>query len=261
MQQNYAGSVEYFGSRFHGWQTQKHARSVQEELEKAISIVANEKVSVQCSGRTDAGVHAINQVFSFCSTAQRDARSWLYGVNANLPNDVSLNWIVPVDKDFNARFSAQARYYRYIILQSPHRSALFNQKVLWERNPLDINLMNQAGHYLLGEHDFSAFRSAQCQAKHAWRYLESINVHQQQNMIFIDIVGNAFLQNMVRIITGMLLEVGKGKQPPQWAQFLLQSKDRTLGAKTAAACGLYFMYPRYEDKFQLPDYRSYPGLE
>jgi tRNA pseudouridine38-40 synthase len=256
----YACSVEYFGEAFHGWQTQKNTRSVQEEVEKALSKVANHSVSVQCSGRTDSGVHALNQVISFSSNAKRSERQWHCGVNANLPRDISIHWVVPTLDSFNARFCAERRHYRYVLFENNNRSALFENRVYWVREVLNISKMNEGAKYLFGEHDFSAFRSSQCQANHANRYIESIIVTRNDRFVYIDVIGNAFLQNMVRIITGALLEIGMGKQRPDWCKFLLDSKDRTLGARTAPAQGLYFLQPKYPNEFKLPNYSRYPEL-
>ncbi len=257
---NYACSVEYFGTHFHGWQFQNNARSVQQVVEHALSCVANETISVTCSGRTDSGVHALNQVINFKSLSERTNRQWFLGVNANLPSDVCLNWIVPVSETFNARYSAKKRHYRYVIFENSNRSALYNNRAFWLRNQLNVSLMNEAALHLIGEHDFDAFRSSQCQANHARRFMESITVTRNNRFVYIDVIGNAFLHNMVRIIAGTLIEIGLGKQKTNWTSYLLKNKNRSLGAKTASAQGLYFIQPFYSKAFKLPAYSRYPEL-
>ena len=257
---NYACSIEYFGQHFHGWQFQNNARSVQAVVEQAISKVANQVTVVSCSGRTDSGVHALNQVINFQSNTPRTIRQWFLGINANLPEDVSLNWITSVDDTFNARFSATKRHYRYVIFENANRSALYTNRAYWIRKQLDDVQMHVAAQHLVGEHDFSAFRSSQCQANHACRFLESVTVSRNNRFVYIDVVGNAFLHNMVRIITGTLLEIGLGKQKPDWTAFLLANKDRKLAAKTASAQGLYFIKPSYPEAFNLPKFSRHPEL-
>lgn len=251
----YAACIEYDGTSYNGWQRQGHAPSVQEEVEKALSKLANHPIDITCAGRTDSGVHAIGQVVHFESDAKRDEKAWRMGSNTNLPDDIALRWIQPVDDDFNARFSATARTYRYIILNQRTRPALLQNRVYWHylaKQPLDEDLMNKAAQHLLGENDFSSFRAAGCQAKHAMRFMESIGVSRSGDFIYVDIKANAFLHHMVRNIVGSLLEVGCGERPPEWFAELMEIKDRNQAGITAVASGLYFVSVDYPQEFGLP---------
>ena len=208
----YAACIEYNGTAYCGWQRLRASPSVQEEIEKALSSVANHSVELTCSGRTDSGVHGIGQIVHFESDAVRDEKAWRMGCNTNLPDDIVLRWIQPVSDDFHARFSARSRRYRYIILNHKIRPALLNKKVCWYRDALDENLMQEAATRLLGENDFSSFRAAGCQAKHAMRELQEITVSRDRHYVYVDIVANAFLHHMVRNIVGSLFEVGDGRR-------------------------------------------------
>lgn len=248
----YAAGIEYSGSEYSGWQRQKHSESVQAQVENALGFVANHAVKLVCAGRTDTGVHAVEQVVHFETDAVRDNRAWLLGANCNLAKDIRLKWVIQVDKNFHARFSAIARSYRYIILNSKVPSALFYDKVSWERHPLDHEKMHQAAQMLIGEHDFSAFRAAGCQSNSANRRVHEITVDRQGEIILIDIKANAFLYHMVRNIAGSLIEVGKQQQPEQWFAEVFKGKDRTRAANTAPAGGLYFVRAYYPEQFKLP---------
>ena len=248
----YVACIEYEGTKYHGWQRLSHASSVQEEVEKALSFVANHEVAISCAGRTDSGVHGIGQIIHFESDAKRNEKAWRMGCNTNLPDDIVLRWIQPVDDDFHARFSARSRRYRYIILNNQIRPALLNKKVCWYREALDEKPMQEAATLLLGEHDFSSFRAAGCQAKHAIRELQEIKVTREGSYVYVDIVANAFLHHMVRNIVGCLLEVGDSRRPVEWISALLDVKDRTQAGITAPACGLYFVSVDYPSKFDLP---------
>ena len=247
--------VEYDGSRFHGWQIQKKPAvpTVQQAVEKAISYVANHPVTVFCAGRTDAGVHATAQLIHFETQAIRSEVSWVRGVNANLPDDVVIKWARPVESDFHARFSATARTYRYIVANQSVRTAILCNKVTRVDEPLNAELMHQAGQYLLGELDFSAYRGASCQSNTPFRCVEHLTVERQGQFIVMEIKANAFLLHMVRNIMGVLLEVGMGLKPPQWAYDVLLTCDRTQAAKTAPPHGLYFVKAHYPDVFGLPE--------
>lgn len=252
----YAASIEYDGTPYKGWQRQGHAPSVQAEVEKALSKLANHAIDISCAGRTDSGVHGLGQVIHFESDAKRDEKAWRMGCNTNLPDDVALRWIQPVSEDFHARFSATARTYRYIILNQKTRPALLHNRVYWHYlndQALDENGMNQAAQYLLGENDFSSFRAAGCQAKHAMREVQFIQVLRKGDYLYVDIRANAFLHHMVRNIVGSLLEVGSGAKPPEWFAELLALKDRNQAGVTAVACGLYFVSVEYPAEFNLPD--------
>ena len=248
----YAACIEYDGTSYYGWQRLSHGPSVQEEVEKALSSVANHKVDLTCAGRTDSGVHGIGQVVHFESNAERNEKAWRMGCNTNLPDDIALRWIQPIADDFHARFSATSRRYRYVILNHQIRPALLNNKVSWFRDQLDEGLMQNAANRLLGENDFSSFRASGCQAKHAMRELQEIKVSREGNYVYVDIVANAFLHHMVRNIVGSLFDVGAGRKKPEWFDELLSVKDRNQAGITAPACGLYFVSVAYPAKFKLP---------
>jgi tRNA pseudouridine38-40 synthase len=253
--------IEYDGSGFSGWQMQSHAtRTVQGALQQALSIVADEPIQVVCAGRTDSGVHATGQVVHFDTRAERPDRAWVLGVNAHLPDDVVSLWACGVADDFSARFSASARLYRYIILNRRARSAVLNKKVTWRYDRFDTQAMHQAAQALVGEQDFSSFRSAACQAEHARRCVHFVHVHRQGDFIYIDIEANAFLHHMVRNIVGSLLAVGQGEKPVDWIGELLALRDRTLAGITAPADGLYLVKVSYPAASGLPDYCYLPDF-
>ena len=231
--------IEYDGSGFCGWQWQPNRRSVQSELEKALSKVANQPVSVVCAGRTDAGVHALEQVVHFDVNVMRDCRSWVLGGNANLPEDVRIAWAKPVEDAFHARSSAIARLYRYVILNRPVKSALMRDQQTWCYRPLDADIMNQAGQHLVGNHDFSSFRAKGCQSKSPYRQVHFVDVFRNGDKVTIMVCANAFLHHMVRNIAGVLMEVGFRKHPVDWPSELLMLKNREVGGVTAPPTGLY----------------------
>jgi tRNA pseudouridine38-40 synthase len=259
----FALGIEYDGTDFMGWQRQPHAgRTVQGCLEDALSKVADHPVAVACAGRTDAGVHASGQVAHFDSIAARELRNWLLGLNANLPADVSVNWIKPVTDDFHARFTARARHYRYTILNRATRPALTRTQVTWTHRPLDHERMQAAARQLVGEHDFSAFRAVECQARSPVRTLHVLRVERKGEFIRIDAVANGFLHHMVRNIAGVLIAVGAGKQDVEWVQRVLAGRDRRLGGVTAPSQGLCFravLYPSHFD-IPVPDDALFDGL-
>mgnify|MGYP001812109213 CR=1 FL=1 len=244
--------IEYDGTGYVGWQRQKSGIGVQERLEKAVAVVANEAVEIVCAGRTDAGVHAMGQVGHFDTTAERTERGWLLGINSNLPDDINVSWVKVVDEAFHARFSALSRTYRYLILNRLMRSALYRERAWWVYEPLNETDMHAAGQMLLGEHDFSAFRAAGCQASSATRKIRSLTVIRQGPWLAITVTANAFLQHMVRNITGTLVAIGSGDQPPSWAQEVLASRDRKVGGITAPPHGLVFRSVQYPDSFGVP---------
>lgn len=248
----FAACIEYDGSPFFGWQRLSHAPTVQEHVERALSQVAAEPIQVVCAGRTDSGVHAIGQVIHFETSAQRPERGWLFGTNAHLPDGVAMRWIQPVADEFHARFSAYSRRYRYIILNRLPRPALLHKRVYWLHGALDAGVMHQAAQVLIGELDFSSFRAAGCQARHAIREITAVQVSREQGFIYIDIAANAFLHHMVRNIVGSLLKVGAGERPPEWMAELLALRDRTQAGMTAPADGLYFVHVDYPQTFGLP---------
>ena len=251
--------VEYDGGGFSGWQRLSAAGSrepdgsLQTALEAALSRVADARIDTICAGRTDAGVHGQCQVVHFDSDVVRDARGWVLGTTANLPPTMAVRWCVPVAGDFSARFSARARRYRYRILNRSTRPGLQRQYLGWERMPLDAQAMRAAAQALVGERDFSAFRSVQCQATHARRDLQEISVHRRGAEVVVEVQANAFLHHMVRNIVGSLLVVGRGERPPAWIAELLERRDRTVAGPTAPAAGLLFLGPRYPRGCGLPD--------
>jgi len=245
--------IEYNGSQFCGWQMQSHGtRTVQEKIEQALSKVADHPVRVVCAGRTDTGVHATSQVVHFDTSSERLPKAWVMGTNVYLPDDVSVVWAKPVDEEFSARFSAFKRAYRYIIFNRKSRPGIHASQVSWIYDELNIDAMHEAAQALIGKHDFSAFRSSVCQAKHAVRIMESINVVRENEYIYIDVQANAFLHHMVRNIVGSLLMIGRGEHQPGWMAELLTGKDRTKAGPTATASGLYLVAVEYPPEYDLP---------
>ena len=244
--------IEYDGSDFCGWQCQKEGRTVQGEVEAALSKVADEPVSVVCAGRTDTGVHATGQVIHFDTDVVRTIRSWMLGANANLPADVSVIWVQTISDDFHARFAARARSYRYVILNQMVRPALFRKRVCWIHQELSHEPMMEAAQTLLGENDYSAFRSSACQSKTAIRNIHCIEVARQGEFVIIDITANAFLHHMVRNLAGVLIAIGREEQSIAWPRQLLAARDRSISAPTAPAAGLYLVGVRYPDEFEIP---------
>ena len=250
--------IEYDGTAYMGWQRQKHGVGVQTPVEEALARVADEPVEVHCAGRTDTGVHASAQVVHFDSTAERSERNWLLGINSNLPADICALWVVPVDSEFHARYSAISRTYRYSILNRLTRSALYRHRAWWVHRPLDESAMRAAAAHLLGEHDFSAFRAAGCQASTANRNLQVIDIERQDEWLAVTVTANAFLQHMVRNIVGVLATIGSGEQAADWAKAVLDSRDRTQGGVTAPAHGLTLVDVAYPDRYRLP--KASPAL-
>ncbi|KRG75433.1 tRNA pseudouridine synthase A [Stenotrophomonas ginsengisoli] len=250
----YAAGIEYDGSAFKGWQfLGEGGPSVQAALEQALSSVADAPVSVMCAGRTDAGVHGQCQVVHFDTEVVRDPRAWTLGTSTRLPPEVAVRWCQPVDADFHARFSARARRYRYRIMNRSVRPALGRQLLSWERRPLDADAMHQAAQLLLGENDFSALRSAECQAAHARREMQRISVTREGEVVEVQVQANAFLHHMVRNIVGSLCMIGAGERPVEWMGEVLAGRDRTKAGPTAPAAGLVFLGPLYPAIWQLPD--------
>ncbi len=244
--------LEYDGSAFAGWQWQSGQRNVQACVEEALGKVAAEPASVHCAGRTDAGVHALQQVVHFDTQAQRGQRSWLLGVNANLPDDIRVLWAREVDPRFHARYSAIARYYRYLILNRPMKSALRRKQVTWCFDPLDEARMQAAADHLLGNHDFSSFRAQGCQSKSPYRIMHFLRVGREHEQVIIELSANAFLHHMVRNIAGVLMAIGTGKKPTDWTRQLLELRDRKQGGVTAPSDGLYLGGVYYPPDFGIP---------
>ena len=254
-----AVGVEYDGSAYAGWQAQASLPTLQRVTERALSSVAAQQVTLTCAGRTDAGVHAHGQVAHFDTQARRSTRAWVLGANSGLPPDVSISWALPVPAHFHARYSAEARTYRYLILNRLARGALSAARAAWIHHPLDHERMAEAAQSLLGEHDFSAFRSSECQAKSPVRRMEKISVERHGDRIVIEATANAFLHHMMRSIAGLLIAIGRAEAPPGWAREVLEGRDRSKNAATAPAGGLYLLAVRYPAAFALPAV-SPPGV-
>lgn len=244
--------LEYNGMGFCGWQSQPARCGIQDVLEAAISTVAGGPIHVHAAGRTDTGVHAAFQVAHFDTAAIRPLSAWVRGVNSHLPAGVAVLWAHEVGEDFHARFAAIERGYRYVLLNHPVRPALNNGLVGWHFIPLDEVAMNQAAGYLLGEHDFSAFRAAECQARSPVKILHRAHLVRRGDFLVGDFRANAFLHHMIRNIMGGLVLVGSGKRPPEWLADVLRARDRTLAAPTFDAAGLYLSYIRYPSHFGIP---------
>lgn len=245
--------LEYCGTDFHGWQSQPQGNTVQDVLEFALNQIAGERTSVLCAGRTDAGVHASQQVVHFDTQVERPLTAWVRGVNSHLPAGVAVRWALPVADEFHARFSARGRRYRYLLLNRPQRPGLWQGRLGWFHLPLDLEAMQDAATRLLGEHDFSAFRAANCQAKSPVKTMTRAGVRRFGNLLVFDFEATAFLHHMVRNLVGSLVYVGKGNQPAAWIEELLQARDRTAAAPTFSPDGLYFRGPIYESHWGVPD--------
>lgn len=246
--------LSYDGTAFQGWQTQPGGRTVQDTLEAALTSFLAHPVQTICAGRTDTGVHALNQVVHLDTDADRSAESWVRGVNALLPSSVAVQWARPVSDDFHARFSAQTRDYIYILRNDRVRAPLLHAHVAWVYRPLNHHLMQDAAQRMVGEHDFSSFRSSECQAASPVRSIQYIQISQRAPFLFFRFRANAFLHHMIRNIMGTLVYVGLGRQAPEWVDDLLQKRDRRLAAPTFAPDGLYLADVDYPVAFGLPDH-------
>ncbi|SEH04540.1 tRNA pseudouridine(38-40) synthase TruA [Candidatus Venteria ishoeyi] len=243
--------VEYNGYAFKGWQSQRSGvRTVQQCVEKALSKVANQPIAVMCAGRTDTGVHGTEQVIHIETDIERSMYSWAFGANSQLPDDVSITWACPMPGDFHARFSAIQRHYRYIILNRKVRPAIKAGQVTWFYHDLDVTRMQAAAEHLLGRHDFSAYRAKGCQAKSPIRHISRLQVERFGETIHIEVSANAFLQHMVRNIAGVLMTIGRGKAPPEWAKTVLETRNRSDGGITASPHGLYLTGVDYPQPWQ-----------
>jgi len=251
----FALGLEYDGSRFLGWQTQPGGGTVQDSLQEALSVIASAPVSVTAAGRTDRGVHAREQVVHFDLEASRPTSAWVRGVNALLPASIAVLWATPVDAAFHARYSARARTYRYVLINRSVRPALAAGRVGWFHAPLDVDAMRTAAQFLIGEHDFSAFRSSECQAKTPVRTVAALEIERRGARIDFVVRANAFLHHMVRNLVGALVYVGKGTYPPGWMHDLLAARDRSRAAPTFGADGLYLEAIAYEARWGLPQLR------
>ena len=245
--------LEYCGVGFCGWQSQPQGCGVQDALEAAVSVIAGEKTGVTAAGRTDTGVHAAFQVAHFDTRATRPLTAWVRGVNSHLPVGVAVLWAREVGEDFHARFAATQRGYRYVLLNHPVRPGLNQGLIGWHHRPLDADAMNLAAAHLIGQHDFSAFRAAECQARSPVKELRLAHIERRGDYLLCDFRADGFLHHMVRNLMGSLIQVGAGVQPPAWVGELLDSRDRALAAPTFDAAGLYLTHIRYPAHFALPE--------
>jgi tRNA pseudouridine38-40 synthase len=251
--QRVALGIDYAGHLFHGFQAQPHdTKTVQGSIEKALSAITNEPTTLVCAGRTDAGVHATNQVVHFDTLATRTDTAWLRGANAKLPDGVAIRWAKNVTPDFHSRFSAKHRTYRYVIYNTRTHSALLKHFVTWDRRRLDVDAMAEASQALVGQHDFNALRASQCQANNAVRNIHYITLSRQDDFIILEIQATAFLYHMVRNIVGVLTAIGSGEKPVSWAAEVLESRNRQCAGVTAPPDGLYLVAVDYESHHDLP---------
>lgn len=246
--------VAYRGTAYQGWQSQAGGRTVQDHIEAALTRFADVPVRTLCAGRTDAGVHALNQVLHLDTDVERDVFSWVRGSNRYLPSDIAIQWCRPVDLDFHARYGALGRRYAYLVLESAVRPALESGSAGWVFRPLQEEAaMRAAALSLIGEHDFSTFRSSECQAASPVKTLRRIGITRRGAYWRFDFEASAFLHHMVRNLMGCLIAVGQGTRSPQWLADVLAARDRSLAAPTFSANGLYFLGPHYDARWQLPE--------
>ena len=253
--------ISYNGQAYQGWQSQLSGQTVQDKLEGALSKFAAQKVSTLCAGRTDSGVHGIMQVVHFDTALERDTYSWVRGTNANLPRDIAVQWAVTTPDAFHCRACATSRRYAYVLYESPIRPSVDHGRVGWAFRSLDGDAMQQAAQLLLGEHDFTSFRASQCQALTPVKNLLEISMSKRGAYWRIEFEANAFLHHMIRNIMGCLVQIGQGKKPPEWMAEVLAARDRRVAAPTFSPDGLYFLGPRYDPKWGIPDRTAaYDGL-
>jgi len=252
--------LEYDGAAFCGWQHQPSGCAIQDHLERALSTFAASPIATVAAGRTDAGVHARAQVVHFDTDAIRDDSSWVRGPNAMLPAAIRVIWARPVPDDFHARHGARSRTYQYLLLDDAVAPGLLESKVGWFHRPLEVASMQEAARALVGEHDFSAYRDAQCQARTPVRIVHEARVERIGSLVVFTLRANAFLHHMVRNLVGSLVYVGAGRQPPAWIAELLERRDRRLAAPTFAPDGLYLSAIEYDRAFGLPGFRPNPLL-
>ncbi len=248
--------VAYRGQRYHGWQSQSDGLTVQDALEKALSAFAAQPVTTVCAGRTDSGVHGLNQVVHLDTALQRGSSSWVRGTNRYLPDDLSVQWCQAVPAGFHARNSARGRRYRFVVLESAVRPSIEQGLVGWVFRPLDGEAMRAAAAHLIGEHDFTSFRAADCQSPTPIKTLRSLTISRRGAYWRFDFDGNAFLQHMVRNILGCLVAVGNGSRSPAWTAEVLAARNRDIAAPTFPAAGLYFIGPYYDAEWQIPTHTA-----
>ncbi|MBF0265937.1 MAG: tRNA pseudouridine(38-40) synthase TruA [Gammaproteobacteria bacterium] len=254
--------VEYNGAYYSGWQIQSHCPSVQEDIEKALSIIADSDINQsQIAGRTDKGVHATAQVMHFDTDVARPLSAWVNGTNRYLEQQhISILWAKQLNEDFHARFCARRRRYRYILLNRDVRPAILSKLVSWENRPLELDRMIAASKYLLGEHDFNAYRTVHCQSNNPVKTIYELDIHQDGSYYYFDIEANAFLHHMVRNIVGVLCAIGYNDKEPEWAKEVLDSKDRCQGGKTASGEGLYLVRIGYDKDYGFPQQAIIPSF-
>jgi tRNA pseudouridine38-40 synthase len=252
--------IQYDGTPWHGWQTQLSGNTVQDRVELALSRFTQSDIVTTCAGRTDSGVHAIEQVVHFDTLVDRPVASWVRGLNTHLPSSIAVRWASPVrddqEQEFHARFSARSRTYRYLLYNHSVRSPLWAGKAGWVFRPLDLDRMREAARSLLGTQDFSAFRSVDCQAKSPRKIMHQVELVRRDDVIVMTLHANAFLHHMVRNIVGSLIYVGNGRKPVDWIAELLAEKNRHLAAPTFSPDGLYLTKIDYDPKWQLPQMAS-----
>ena len=247
-----ACGVQYKGTQYCGWQSQKDQNTIQDHIEKAVGNVANENIRIYGSGRTDSGVHAHEQVFHFVSNTNRETNQWKDGINAYLPQDIFINWTKEVPSEFDARKSAMYRRYDYCI-KTKKPDVFLGSRVLFIKHQLDLDAMKQAANYLIGKHDFSSFRASSCQSNNPIREMKSIHFYKEdQDRLRIAFIANAFLHHMIRNITGTLIDVGLQKLEANEMEQILNAKDRREASRTVSAQGLYLVGVKYPEKYQLP---------
>jgi tRNA pseudouridine38-40 synthase len=244
--------ISYNGQAYEGWQSQPSGRTVQDRLEAALTQFADQPISTVCAGRTDAGVHGLMQVVHFDTPLQREEFSWIRGTNRFLPADIAVQWAKPVPAAFHSRASAIARRYAYVVLESPVRPSIEAGRVGWVFRPLDIVAMQEAAALLIGQHDFSSFRAAACQAKTPVKTMNRVAIARHGAYWRFEFEADAFLHHMIRNIMGCLLVIGQGQQPPQWMSQILAARDRDAAAPTFSPDGLYFLGPVYGPEWNLP---------
>ena len=245
--------LSYNGRAYQGWQSQSSGLTVQDKLEKALTQFTAQRISTLCAGRTDAGVHALMQVVHFDTDRDRDTHSWIRGTNANLPRDIAVQWALQTTGAFHCRACATSRRYAYVLLESPVRPSVEEGRVGWSFRPLDEAAMVKAASYLLGEHDFTSFRAAQCQALSPVKKMLAININRRGAYWRVEFEANAFLHHMIRNIMGCLVTIGQGKKPADWLLEVLAARDRKVAAPTFSPDGLYFLGPRYAAQWGIPD--------
>lgn len=244
--------IEYNGHGFYGWQYQKGLPTVEGTLQDALSKIADEPIYLACAGRTDANVHATGQVVHFDTSAKRHIDAWVWGTNAHLPKSIVVRWAKSVDYQFHARFKALSRRYQYIIFNHPIRPGILSHRVSWHYYPLDVQTMQEAAFFLIGEQNFNSFRSSQCNAKTPMRRVIAVNIQRREHFIIIDIEANAFLHHMVRNIAGVLMKIGRHEEKPDWIKTVLEAKNRQAAAETAPSDGLYLIRVTYPPPYTFP---------